>query len=93
MLRESLQKISNETMININIRDPLYHRGASQVALVVKNLPPNAGDIKEVDSIPESGRSPGEGYGSPFQCYCLENPVEKEPGGIWSIGSQRVRHD
>ena len=54
-------------MININIRDPLYHRGASQVALVVKNLPANAGDIREVDLILESGRSTGEGHGSPFQ--------------------------
>ena len=83
MLRESLQKISNETMININIRHPLYHRGASQVALVVKNLPANAGDIREVDLILESGRSTGEGHGSPFQYYCLEDPVDK--GARWAM--------
>ena len=62
MLRESLQKISNETMININIRDPLYHRGASQVALVVKNLPANAGNIRDVGLIPQSGRYSGSGH-------------------------------
>ena len=40
---------------------------ASQVALVVKNLPTNAGDIRDIDSIPEHRRSPGEGNGNPFQ--------------------------
>ena len=43
---------------------------ASQVALVVKNLPVNAGDT---GSIPGSGRSPGGGHGNPFQYSCLEN--------------------
>ena len=38
---------------------------ASQVALVVKNLPTSAGDIRDTGSIPGSGRSPGEGYGNP----------------------------
>ena len=40
---------------------------ASQVALVVKNLPVSAGDIRDADSIPGSGRSSGEGNGSPLQ--------------------------
>ena len=39
---------------------------ASQVALVVKNLPVNAGDIRDLGSIPGSGRSPGGGHGNPF---------------------------
>ena len=38
---------------------------------VVKNPPANAGDMS---SLPGSGRSPGEGNGSPFQYFCLENP-------------------
>ena len=38
---------------------------ASQVALVVKNLPTNAGDIRDRGLIPGSGRSPGGGYGNP----------------------------
>ena len=41
--------------------------GASQVALVVKNTPTNAGDVRDAGSIPGSGRSTGEGLGYPFQ--------------------------
>jgi len=48
------------------------HR-ASQVALAVKNSPASAGDIRDVGSIPESGRSPGRGHGNPLQYSCLEN--------------------
>ena len=42
--------------------------------LVVKNLPANAGDIRDTDSVPGSGRSPGGGHGNPLQYSCLENP-------------------
>ena len=38
--------------------------GASQVALVVKNPPTNAGDVRDMGSIPGSGKSPGEGHGN-----------------------------
>ena len=51
--------------------------GASQEALVVKNLPANAGDIRDVGSIPGSVRSPGEGHGNPLQYSCLENPRDR----------------
>ena len=61
--------------------------------LVVKNTPANAGDIKDTGSIPRSGRSPGGGHGNQFQCSCLENPMDKEPGGLQSTGSHRVRHN
>ena len=50
---------------------------ASQVALVVKNLPANAGDIRDVDSIPGLGRSPGGGNGNPLQYSCLESRVDR----------------
>ena len=46
----------------------------SQVALVVKNLTANAGDIRDVGSILGSGRPPGGGHGNPLQYSCLENP-------------------
>ena len=49
----------------------------SQVVLVVKNLPANAGDE---GSIPGSRRSPGEGNGNPLQYSCLENPMNR---GAW----------
>ena len=51
--------------------------GASQVALVVKNLPASAGDIKVVSLIPGSGRSPGAGHGNPLQYSCLEKPMDR----------------
>ena len=54
-----------------------------------KKLACNAGDP---GSIPGLERSPGEGNGNPFQYSCLENPMDREePGGLQSMGSQRVR--
>ena len=44
------------------------------MVLVVKDPPANAGDIRDVGSIPESGRSPGGGHGNPLQYSCLKNP-------------------
>ena len=41
---------------------------------MVKNLPANAGDIRDAGSIPGSGRSSGGGHGDPLQCSWLENP-------------------
>ena len=67
--------------------------GASQVALVVKNPPANAGDIRVVGSVSGLGRSPGGEHHNPLQYSFLENPMDK--GAWWAIvhGSQRVRHD
>ena len=53
---------------------------ASQVALVVKNLPAITGDIRDMGSIPGLGRFPEEGHGNPLQHSCLENPVDR---GAW----------
>ena len=50
----------------------------SQVALVVKNLPANAGDVRDLVLIPGSGRFPGGGHGNPLQYSCLENPMNRE---------------
>ena len=55
--------------------------------LVVKNLPANAGDIRDSGSIPGSGRFPGEGHGNPIQYSCLENPMER---GAWWVIVHRV---
>ena len=64
---------------------------ASQVVLVVKNSPANAGDVRDKGSVPGSERSPGGGHGNPLQYSCLENPMDR---GAWhSMGSQRVGHD
>ena len=56
---------------------------SSQVAQVVKNLPANAGNIRDVGSIPGLGRSPGEGYGNPLQYSFLENPMDR--GSWWGM--------
>ena len=53
---------------------------ASQVVLVVKNLPASAGDIREAGSIPGLRRSLGGGHGNPLQYSCLENPMDR---GAW----------
>ena len=66
---------------------------ASQVALVVKNPPSNAGDVRDSGLIPGSGRFSGGGPGSPLQYSCLENPWTEEPGELQSMGLQRVRYD
>ena len=52
----------------------------SQVVLMVKNLPANPGDIRDVGSIPGSGRSPGRGNGNPLQYSCLEASMDR---GAW----------
>ena len=54
--------------------------GASQVALVVKNLPANAGDVRDVGSLPQLGRSPEEGNGFPLQYSWLGNSMDR---GAW----------
>ena len=61
--------------------------GASLVAQLVKNLPANAGDARDVGSIPGSGKSPGEGNDNPLQYSCLENPID---GGAWQTTVHRV---
>ena len=60
---------------------------AFQVALVAKNPPANAGDIRDADSIPGSGKSPGGGHGNPLQYSCLENPMDR---GTWQATVHRV---
>ena len=68
-------------------------RSTSQLALVVKNPPANAGDIRDADPFPGLGRSPGRGHGNPLQYSCLENPMDI--GTWWATvpGSQKVGHD
>ena len=65
---------------------------ASQVALVVKNLSANAGDIRDLSSVAGWGRSPEEGHGNPLQYSCLENPMDRE---AWWVMVHRVskRHN
>ena len=55
----------------------------------LKNLPANAGDTRDMGSIPGLGRSHGGGNGNPLQYSCLGNPMVREPDGLQAMGSQR----
>ena len=71
---------------------------ASQMVLVVKNTPGNAGDIRDVDLIPGLGRSSRGGNGNALQYSCLGNSMDRGArwgglGWLQPMGSQRVGHD
>ena len=66
-----------------NIKNP----SPSIRALVAKNLPAIAGDVRDSGSIPRLGRSPGGGHGNPLQCSSLENPTYR---GAWRATVHRV---
>ena len=53
----------------------------------IKNLPANAGDVRDAGLIPGSGRSPGEGHDNPLQYSCLESPMDR---GTWRATVHRV---
>jgi len=59
-------------------------------ALVVKNPPANAGDVRDAGLIPGFRRSPGGGYDNPRQYSCME---KEEPGRLQSTGLQRIGHN
>ena len=59
----------------------------SQVLLVIKNLPANAGVIRDSGLIPGLGRFPGGGHGNPLQYPCLENPMDR---GAWQATVHEV---
>ena len=56
---------------------------ASQLVLMLKNLPDNPEEVRDVDSIPGLRRSPEAGHGNPLQYPCQENPIDT--GAWWTI--------
>ena len=60
---------------------------------VVKNLPDNAVDISDTDSIPKLGRYPGGRHGNPFHYLAWSIPWTEDLGRIQSTGLHRVRRD
>ena len=60
------------------------------MALVVKNLPSNSGDIRDVGTIPGMGKPPGVGNGNPLQYSCLENSMDR---GVWRTAFHRVTNN
>ena len=67
----------------------IYESGVSQVALVVKNPPASARDLRDAGSIPGLGRSPGGGHGNHSSILAWRIPWIKELGGLQSIGSKQ----
>ena len=65
----------------------MYIYGASHTVLEVKNLIANAGDVRDVGSVPRLGRSPGGGHGNPLQYSFLENCMDR---GAWQATVHRV---
>ena len=63
------------------------------MARVVKNVPANAGDIRDTSLIPGLGKSPGGGHGNSLQYSCPENLMDREPDRLQSIRSHGVGHD
>ena len=73
---EKLEKVEDCSGFEM---DHLYGiREASQVVLVVNNMPANAGDIRDIVLIPGLGRAPGGGNDNPLQYSYLENPMDRE---------------
>ena len=66
---------------------PLNWLVALLLALMVKNLPANAGDVRDTSSTLGSGRSLGGGHGNALQYSCLENPTDRE---AWQATVQTV---
>ena len=58
---------------------------------MVKNLPVNAGDTRDLGSIPGLGWFPGEGNGNLLQYSCVGNPGTEEPGGVQTMGLQNIQ--
>ena len=61
------------------------------MALMVKNPPANAEDIRDLGLIPGSGRSPGGGHGNPLQYSCLENAMDR--GAWWATVQSNKESD
>ena len=75
------------------IRMHLHRHSASQVAIVVKNLPASAGDLRDVSSIPGSGIPLEEGVATHSNILAWRIPRTEEPGWLQFMGPQNSGHD
>ena len=73
--------------------NPLQYSGSSLVAWVVKNPPANAGDVRDMGSIPEWEDPLEKGMATHSSIPAWRIPWREEPGGLQSMGSHRVGHD
>ena len=89
----SLSNSGAQQGTNMDLARSQGEEKASQVALVVKNPPANAGNTGDSGSIPGSGRSPGGENGNPFLDSCLGNPMDKGVRRATPWDRKRVKHD
>ena len=87
LLRRSMGRAFCTCAVGNLIAHPYMGLWASQLSPVVKNLPANEGDLRNMGSIPGLGRSPEGCHGNPLQHSCLENPMDR---GAWQAAVQRV---
>ena len=78
--KEFLKCLAHVGTIPVQALLLLWLHGPHSVTLAIKNPPANAGDVRDANSIPGLGRSPGEGNDNPLQYSCLDNPTD---GGAW----------
>ena len=79
-IRKLMVKRHTFFLVGLGLEFPSLYSCASQVVLVVKNLPAKAGGVRDTGSILGSGRSLQGGHDSPLQYSCLENPIDR---GAW----------
>ena len=72
-------------LVSITFRSIVSQKWGLPGGSEVKNQTANSGDA---DLIPGLGRSPGGENGNPLQCSCQENPMDRQPGRLQSVGSQ-----
>ena len=89
----NLMRIPGNRTLKIRVCTASWKNRASQVALVIKNLPANAGIIRDMGSIPGSGRYLREGMTIHSSILEWRLPWTEDPGGLQSIGSHRIRHN
>ena len=75
-----IPKAMSSTFKGCKLNQSCLEPGDFPDGVAIKNLPANAGDIRDAGPAPESGRSPGGGHGNPLQYSCLENSTDR---GAW----------
>ena len=81
------QEDFHQALLSTFVYKNLMYVRAFQVVLVAKNPPAGAGDVRDVGSIPGSGRSTGGGHGNPLLYSCPENAMDR---GAWWAAVHRV---
>ena len=87
--RQVLYQLSYQGSLFLQIPMVITHDRDLVMALMVKKPPANAGDVRDMGSIPGSERSPGEGHGNPLQYSWLKNPMNR--GALRAIVHRRAK--